>query len=171
MAAASWSPGFGASAGGNWLLFRNWKCGDFQCCHLSPARQLACHYRHVELPGSSLPAATRTGRPGGVARTWHMAPKNSFESNTNLRVLVCIGFKWIMFASANLQSKRTSSLWYEDFWWNSWLTLLSQNFFTIPEQSWTKESHLVTKTDFHWTVDILSFKYHVGINRQSSILT
>ena len=66
-----------------------------------------------------------------------------------------------MFASANLQSKGTSSLWYEDFWCNSWLTLLSQNFFTIPEQSWTKESHLVTKTDSHWTVDILSFKYHV----------
>ena len=23
------------SACGHWLLFRNWKCGDFQCCHLS----------------------------------------------------------------------------------------------------------------------------------------
>ena len=27
-----------SSAGGHWLLFRNWKCGDFQCCHLSSTR-------------------------------------------------------------------------------------------------------------------------------------
>ena len=72
-----------SSAGGHWLLFRNWKCGDFQCCHLSSTR---------------LPLPCRIGSswlsPGvwHVRDTWPPTSDGSSSKKTSPRWWMGLGF-------------------------------------------------------------------------------